>query len=145
MALKTQWQQNAHRALRLMGRFYRWIGWFGLGVTAFVMVYGFISHWNDLGRGFGVDTYTRLWSSLFVAGTVMVIGLFACGMAFLVSLFIEVGSRMMENSLLQTDLLQRLVREQSDHEASVPSRLIENDTEEDDLTLDAAYQHSEHR
>ena len=145
MALKTQWQQNSHRALRLMGRFYRWMGWLGLVVTGLMMFYSFISHWNTLGRGFGIDAYTKLWQSLIVAGTVLVFGLFVCGMAFLVSLLIEVGSRMMENSLLQTDLLQRLVREQSDHEDTASARLMENDTANENLTSDSLHEQSRHR
>ncbi len=132
MALKTQWQQNAHRALRLIGRFYRWMGWLGFVATALFTIYTAVTQWNMMSQG--VDLYTKLWQTLLVGGIVLALGLFLCAMAFLVSLFIEVGSRMMENSLLQTDLLQRLVREQDDDD-NVPARLMEQEeTAEDPLT-----------
>lgn len=145
MALKTQWQQNTHRALRLMGRLYRWAGWFGLGATSLGMVFAFISHWNLLSRGFGGDIFTKLSQSLVAVGIAMTFGLFVSGMAFLVSLFIEVGSRMMENSLLQTDLLQRLVREQSDHDENIPARLVESDSNDRALSDDLASKQTNHR
>jgi hypothetical protein len=63
-----------------------------------------------------------------------------------VSLFIEVGSRMMENSFLQTDLLRRLVREQteSDHHLAA-ARLMEHEADEDDLTPEHLYENVERR
>ena len=49
-----------------------------------------------------------------VSGIVVATGLFLCGMAFLVSLLIEAGLKMLENSHTQVDLMRRLVRQQSD-------------------------------
>lgn len=146
MALKTQWQQNAHRALRLIGRFYRWMGWLGFVATAFFTIYAFNRQWQMLSRGFGTDPTRRLWDSLLVAGLVLAFGLFLCAMAFVVSLFIEVGSRMMENSFLQTDLLRRFVREQteSDHVLAA-ARLMEQDADEDALTSEQLYENAERR
>jgi hypothetical protein len=146
MALKTQWQQNAHRALRFIGRFYRWMGWLGLVATAFFTLYAFVTHWNMLSRGFGVDFIHKLWQSFLVGGLVLAFGLFLCAMAFVVSLFIEVGSRMMENSFLQTDLLRRLVREQTegDHDLAA-ARLMEHNADEDDLSPEYLHENAERR
>jgi len=146
MALKTQWQQNAHRALRFIGRFYRWMGWLGFVATAFFTIYAFMIQWNMLSRGFGVDFLHKLWNSFLVAGLVLSFGLFLCAMAFVVGLFIEVGSRMMENSFLQTDLLRRLVREQteSNHHLAA-ARLMERDTDEETIRPEQVYENAERR
>ena len=145
MALKTQWQQNAHRALRYIGRFYRWLGWLGLAGTVFMTVYVFVAHWSMLSRGFGVDFFYKVWQSLMVGGLAMIFGLFLCAMAFVVSLFIEVGSRMMENSFLQTDLLKRLVREQTEQDMAAVARLMDHDQDDDDLSSEVLYEQAERR
>jgi hypothetical protein len=144
MTLKTQWQQNAHRALRLIGRFYRSAGWLGLVVTVLATGAAFISHWNTLSYGFGNPFFYKLWQALLVSGLVAALGLFLSGIGFLVGLFIEVASRLMENSVMQTDLLRRLVREQG-HDEHTPTRLIEQDADEDTLADDLTYEQTNHR
>lgn len=111
MALKLK-SEEASRALRTVGRMYRWVAWLGLMVTIFMAGWGFLEQWRGVSRW--QDTWNTFLSSGAVGVGILIIGLVFCGVAFLVSLLIEAGLKMIANSQTQVDLMRRLVRQQSD-------------------------------
>jgi hypothetical protein len=117
MSTKVQQPQTVNpvssRAMRLVGRFYRWVAWAGVLATIFFTALMFIDQWRSMSM-----YYTSMWevarNATLAGGLIFVTGLFMSGMAFLVSLLIEAGVKMLENSHEQTDLLRQMVLHQSD-------------------------------
>ena len=103
------------KALHRVGRFYRWVAWIGVVATIFFTGLTFVTQWRDMSQ---YMQYYTMWevarNALLASGFVFVAGLFMCGMAFLVSLMIEAGTRMLDNSHTQVDLMRQLVRQRSD-------------------------------
>ncbi len=115
------------KALHAVGRFYRWVAWIGVVATIFFAGLTFVTQWRDMSQYMQYyTTWDVIRNTMLPSGFVFVAGLFMCGMAFLVSLFIEAGTRMLDNSQTQVDLMRRLVRQQSDVTSS--TRLSENIT-----------------
>lgn len=112
MALKHQSDSlPSSKALRMVGRMYRWVAWLGMVATVFFAGLMFVVQWRDMSRYDFYTIFDVLKNSVFASGIVFATGLFLCGMAFLVSLLIEAGLKMLENSHTQVDLTRRLVRQ----------------------------------
>ena len=122
MALKSK-SEGSSRALHFVGRMYRWAAWFGLLAAILLAAWGFIDQWNVAVR-WEKDLFRVFLSSAAFGGAFFIAGLFFCGMMFLVSLLIEAGLKMLDNSNTQVDLMRRLVRQQSDVKST--TRLGEN-------------------
>ena len=135
MGLKSQ-NPRMHRGLLWVGRAYRWGGWLGLVVTACFAVGAFAHHlrvmWN-------IPYFTRtdiLLQCLALAGIFLIIGLTLSAIAFAISLGIQVGLTMMENSQTRITLLRRLAQNQSETDSLM--RLRQNSVSSPDLSQQAA-------
>src|SRR6187549_2732687 len=116
MGLKLQ-NPRMYRGLLWVGRAYRWAGWLGLVLTACFTTGAFVHHsrvmWN-------VTYLTRadiLLQSLLVACFFLITGLVLSGLAFGISLGIQIGLTMMENSQTRIALLRRLAQHQSEKDS----------------------------
>jgi hypothetical protein len=122
MALKSTSPASPRPFLHLAKRFYHAVGWVGVAITlVLASVFG-IDMWGRLNPDM-LPTYRLIYAFVMFLGAIFV-GLFLSGLAFLISTCIDVACDTMENGRVQTELLRRLVREQSDVDAS--SRSIEN-------------------
>jgi hypothetical protein len=123
MALKSTSPSPSHPFLHLAKRFYRVAGWVGVALT---LILSAIATVDVLGRwpSETLLTYRLLGAFLFFLALV-ILGLFLSGAAFLVSACLDAATHSIENGHTQTELLRRLVREQSDLDAV--SHLIEKD------------------
>jgi uncharacterized membrane protein YhiD involved in acid resistance len=91
---------------------YRWVAWFGMIVTILLAGWGFLEQWRNL--SYWQDTWNKFLSSAGIGAMILIMGLIFCGTAFLVSLLVEAGLKMIANSQTQVDLMRRLVHQQSD-------------------------------
>jgi uncharacterized membrane protein len=123
MALKSPSPSSSRPLLNFAKRFYRMVGWIGIGLTLILSTIGAV---DLFGRSSPETllTYRLLFGLLTFLGLVF-IGLFVSGLAFLVSTCIDAATHVMENGQTQTELLRRLIREQSDLDAV--SHLVEKE------------------
>jgi hypothetical protein len=116
MSAKTDMIPSSAKGFRLIGKVYRWVGWFGIAATIVVTLYSFVSQWHQISNypnSYGSDFY-RFVSPFLLAILVFACGLLMCAAAFLVSAIIDTCVNITENNRARVDLLRRLVREQSD-------------------------------
>lgn len=114
---KTDTIPSSAKGFRLIGKLYRWMGWFGILVTAGITLYGFIAEWNRMASYTGSyysEPVQRFFTPFLLAIAIMACGLTICAVSFLVSAVIETCINITENNRSRTDLLRRIVREQSD-------------------------------
>jgi hypothetical protein len=114
---KTDAIPSSAKGFRLIGKLYRWMGWFGILVTAGLTLYAFGSEWNRIASYTGSyysDPIQRFFLPFLLAIAVMACGLTLCAVSFLVSAIIDTCVNITENNRARVDLLRRLVREQSD-------------------------------
>jgi hypothetical protein len=108
MSAKTDVIPSSAKGFRLIGKVYRWVGWLGLIATAVITFYSFANQWHT------VSTNTNYYGSDFERYLVLACGLLMCAAAFLVSAILDTCVNMTENNRARTELLRRIVREQSD-------------------------------
>jgi hypothetical protein len=116
MGLKLQ-NPRMYRGLLWVGRAYGWVGWLGLVATACFTTGAFVHHMRVM---WNVTYMTRadiLLQSLLVACFFLVTGLVLSALAFAISLGIQVGLTMMENSQTRIALLRRLAQRQSEKDS----------------------------
>jgi hypothetical protein len=116
---KTETVPSAAKGFRLIGKLYRWTGWFGILVTLGIALYGFAAEWQRIANYTGSyppysDPLQRLLAPFLLAVGIMACGLTLCAVSFLVSAIIDTCVNLTENNRARVDLLRRLVREQSD-------------------------------
>lgn len=139
MALKSPSPSPSHPFLHLVKRFYRGVGWIGVALTLLLSA---IAAFDLLGRMTPETllTYRLLGAFLSFIG-LTVLGLFLSGLAFLISACIDAALHSMENGRAQTELLRRLVREQSDMDAS--SHLMEKGHSQTEQLYPASHEQSD--
>jgi hypothetical protein len=118
MALKTDMIPSSAKGFRLIGKLYRWVGWFGVALSVMVSFVGFISEWNRAVTSTSYYSYMdpvwRFLQPFALALMVFFCGLTLCALAFLVSAIIDTCVNITENNRARTEVLRRIVREQSD-------------------------------
>ena len=116
MSLKTDMIPSSAKGFRLIGKLYRWVGWFGIVLTVCATVYSFAAYWHQMTTSTysSGDPISQLMLSFLLALVVLLSGLAMCSVAFLVSAIIDTCVNITENNRARVDLLRRLVREQSD-------------------------------
>lgn len=123
MALKSPSPSSSRPLLNFAKRFYRMVGWIGVCLTLILSTIGAVDLFGRSSDEVPL-TYRLLFGFLTFLGLVF-IGLFVSGLAFLVSTCIDAATHTIENGQTQTELLRRLVREQSDLDAV--SHLVEKE------------------
>jgi hypothetical protein len=116
MSAKTDVIPSSAKGFRLIGKVYRWVGWLGLIATAVITFYSFANQWHTVSTNtnyYGSD-FERYLAPFLVAVLVLACGLLMCAAAFLVSAILDTCVNMTENNRARTELLRRIVREQSD-------------------------------
>lgn len=117
---KTDTIPSAAKGFRLIGKLYRWTGWFGILMTVCIALYGFAAEWHRIATyvgqypPYGNDPVQRFLGPFLLALGIMAMGLTLCAVSFLVSAIIDTCVNITENNRNRTDLLRRIVREQSD-------------------------------
>lgn len=89
---KTDTIPSSAKGFRLIGKLYRWMGWFGILVTAGITLYGFIAEWNRMASYTGSyysEPVQRFFTPFLLAIAIMACGLTICAVSFLVSAVIE--------------------------------------------------------
>jgi len=117
MALKTDMIPSSAKGFRLVGKLYRWVGWVGVVLTVLATVYGVLAYGHQMATS-DYPYYGGFLNQLlmiFLLGLLIFLsGLSMCAVAFLVSAIIDTCVNITENNRARTDVLRRIVREQSD-------------------------------
>jgi hypothetical protein len=116
MALKSQ-NSRMYRGLLWVGRAYRLAGWLGLAATICFAVGAFAHHLRLMWDYVYFTRVDILLQCLLLATLILITGLVLSAVAFGISLGIQVGLTMMENSQTQIALLRRIAQQQSEDDS----------------------------